>query len=610
MRNKYKDSGTDETLSKIKGILSDLGIETDEALYNYGLENFHTCQVTIKGTGIATNGKGVTEAYAAASAYGEFMERLQNDMLYHLSYAEPVNMASGFIYAPDELILTAEQVVDERYDDFRPLIEPAGAALYPGAALDRRQKLVCLRALYNSAYTRHTDRYIYAPYYSVLRKKPVYMPHMVYTFLAGTNGMCAGNTPEEALTQGLSEIIERYTLFRVIDDNITPPDIPREFIQKYPLLYDEILKIESGGPYKVIVKDCSLGEGYPSVMVVMVDADNHSFGVRTGAHPSFEIALERSLTEAFQGFSLQELTSSCAFSFDETPLSKALFNHQNIAVNGKGFFPLSLLDDKFSYRFNGDNWREDMTNRDMARFLTRLILDGGFDLRVRDVSYLGFPAYHAIVPGMSEIVTPSLLLMKGNLITENAVRNMSRIHEATDAELKTFADFLEMFGHKQSSLGLTHILHDAPYRYGNLGYVNHAFFVLGIIYFKTGRLQKAVKIFSGMADHEKDTAAKQYYRCVKDYIEGELHGHNAGTIRHYLTLFYDEELVAGVVEKFSDREGILEHFIPRLTCFDCNGRACAEHCSYKTMESIRLSLKEAYRKNTPDQTEGFAWLTS
>ena len=44
--------------------------------------------------------------------------------------------------------------------------------------------------------------------------------------LCGTTGLCAGNTPEEAMLQGLMEVFERYAVKKLYQYGLTPPEIP------------------------------------------------------------------------------------------------------------------------------------------------------------------------------------------------------------------------------------------------------------------------------------------------------------------------------------------------------------------------------------------------
>ena len=76
----YKDAIPQDTLTYISEILSDIGIEFCEHWFEESSIGTHSLRVTVKGTGIGTNGKGVTREFAKASAYAEFLERYQNQL--------------------------------------------------------------------------------------------------------------------------------------------------------------------------------------------------------------------------------------------------------------------------------------------------------------------------------------------------------------------------------------------------------------------------------------------------------------------------------------------------------------------------------------------------
>lgn len=71
----YKDSSPDATVDRLLKILHECGIDTEEAWGDKSSVDTYSLRVAIKGTTIGTNGKGVTEEYARASAYAEFFER-------------------------------------------------------------------------------------------------------------------------------------------------------------------------------------------------------------------------------------------------------------------------------------------------------------------------------------------------------------------------------------------------------------------------------------------------------------------------------------------------------------------------------------------------------
>lgn len=78
----YKERLPEETVTILKKILSDLGIAVVEEWKHEPVIDTYSLRLTIEGTEIGTNGKGITREYARASAYAEFFERLQNGLLF------------------------------------------------------------------------------------------------------------------------------------------------------------------------------------------------------------------------------------------------------------------------------------------------------------------------------------------------------------------------------------------------------------------------------------------------------------------------------------------------------------------------------------------------
>lgn len=97
------------------------------------------------------------------------------------------------------------------------------------------------------------DKYITLPFYSIKEKKVVYLPKSTYTPFYGSNGMCAGNSPEEALVQGLSEIIERVVQRRIFTEKPALPDVPEEYIQQFPYVYEIIQNLRNKRKKAIII---------------------------------------------------------------------------------------------------------------------------------------------------------------------------------------------------------------------------------------------------------------------------------------------------------------------------------------------------------------------
>ena len=134
----------------------------------------------------------------------------------------------------------------------------------------------------------------------------VYIPSNLIENLFLSNGMSAGNTLAEAQVQCLSEIFERAVKKQIIEEEIALPDVPAEVLARYPHLVEGIQALEAQG-FPVLVKDASLGGQFPVACVTLMNPRTGGVFASFGAHPSFAIALERSLTELLQGRSFEGL---------------------------------------------------------------------------------------------------------------------------------------------------------------------------------------------------------------------------------------------------------------------------------------------------------------
>jgi len=134
----------------------------------------------------------------------------------------------------------------------------------------------------------------------------VYFPSNLIENLYLSNGMSAGNTLAEAQVQCLSEIFERAVKREIIEGEFALPDVPAEVLAKYPGILAGIQGLEAQG-FPVLVKDASLGGEFPVVCVTLMNPRPGGVFASFGAHPSLEVALERSLTELLQGRSFEGL---------------------------------------------------------------------------------------------------------------------------------------------------------------------------------------------------------------------------------------------------------------------------------------------------------------
>ena len=96
---KYKDCDPSETISLCKNIISSFNFDTKEDITKIS-NNLYSVNLMDTISGMVSNGKGVTEEYALASGYAEFLERIQNAL-----FVKGWNNDYGkFEYYPDEYL--------------------------------------------------------------------------------------------------------------------------------------------------------------------------------------------------------------------------------------------------------------------------------------------------------------------------------------------------------------------------------------------------------------------------------------------------------------------------------------------------------------------------
>ncbi|MDO5716992.1 MAG: YcaO-like family protein [Tissierellia bacterium] len=396
----FKDRDPKGTVEFLKGILADNQLEVEEHWTDESSIHTFSLRVTFKGTDIGTNGKGVSKDLARASAYAELFERFQNGILNKAGYTKD----SSFRYAKDEKYFTAEELLSTSSSFMNFYLK----TLFKEEGPTKSEEIVkTFTTLHPTEKMIGRDGYGYAciPFYNHTKEKVEFLPRSIYSSIYGSNGMCAGNTPEEAIVQGIAEIIERYVQTKILKEQPILPDIPLDYIRKFDYIYDMYKILMENKNYTILLKDCSFGGKYPVAALVIIEKNTGRFGVKLGCHPNFAIAMERAFTEATQGQDIFEYTNRSIIDFENKRV-KDQTNISNSFKTGHGYFPFQMT----IPRLEGFVEMEDVsfqTNKDLLINWVKELEKDGFDILIRDVSYTGFYSYHVIIPGLSELVSVS-----------------------------------------------------------------------------------------------------------------------------------------------------------------------------------------------------------
>lgn len=387
--NVCKDKDPKETIKYLKWVLNNLDIETEEIWSDKSYYGTYSLRLVVKDTDIGANGKGYTKDLARASAYGEFFERYLNMLL---TENVKVNNSDHWI-SVDEKFLTAEEIVSQDCEIINRIIR-----------VNKVQKNLKAKTQWFKKWFKadHKDKYLCVPIINYSSNKQCYMPYAVKMTTYGSNGMVAGNTKQEALVEGISEIIERYVQKQVVIKKLCLPDIPENYINKFPSIKNMWSKLKSNSNYDAYLKDASLGGQWPVVVLVVINKKTSNYGISFGAHPNFEIAAQRSFTEATQGKSLEKFSNYIQIYNDEVEFESA-DNWQNIFTGGIKSYPFEFFKKNPDYKFEKFHSRCH-DNKILLKNLTKLIDRHHYQIWINDASCFNIPAYHIIIPGMSEMI--------------------------------------------------------------------------------------------------------------------------------------------------------------------------------------------------------------
>ena len=409
--SKFKDRNPQDTVLEIRSILDEIGLSPEFTWTEKSYEGARACRLSFPPTQTGVNGKGTDEEYSRASAYAELIERMSNGILFVRDYNQICKSTDGFQEFPDERIISIEDYIGS--DD------PVAGYLLPKLGIEDKQIQIEYLEELCREYGYADGTIALVPFADKLDNVIRWLPPMILHLVYGSNGMAAGNTLEEAMVQGLSEVFERAVTKEIVHGRVIPPQIPDEELKKYDF-YHLIEQFRSQSHLEVQLFDCSLGKEWPVVGLCIKDRGKGTFGVRFGAHPSFAVAVERTLTEAFQGRSIEDFVSTCRSGTQEE--ADHFNNLPNIYKVGEGCYPAKLFTDDPGWMYKPWTRWNSHDNKGFLKEMLRLLKDSGFRPLIRDSSFLGFPCCYIVVPGLSE-TAPLCMLSAKEYLTAFKVKN-------------------------------------------------------------------------------------------------------------------------------------------------------------------------------------------
>ncbi len=424
-----KDLPLEQTIQNMTKILEDLGMKIEISSWRNIVPNVWSLHIRDAASPMCfTNGKGASKESALCSALGEFIERLNCNFFYNDQFFGEEIANSDFVHYPNEKWFKPgpeDELPNEILDDYTLDIYDPEQELRGSNLIDTNSGNV-ERGICSIPYTRHSDG------------ETVYFPSNLIENLFLSNGMSAGNNLAEAKVQCLSEIFERAVKRQIIEQEIVLPDVPEDVLNKYPSIVAGIKGLEEQG-FPVVIKDASLGGQFPVMCVTLMNPKTGGVFASFGAHPSFEVALERSLTELLQGRSFEGLNDVPKPTFN----SMAVQEPENFVehfIDSTGTISWRFFSAKHDYEFV--EWDFSGTNQEECDALFGILEDLGKEAYVAEFTGLG-TACRILVPGYSEVYPAEDLIWDNTnkaLLYRDDILNL---HSLSDDELADLVNRLE-----------------------------------------------------------------------------------------------------------------------------------------------------------------------
>ncbi|MEZ7208179.1 OsmC domain/YcaO domain-containing protein [Pseudoalteromonas sp. DY56-GL79] len=424
-----KDLPLEQTIANMTKILSDLGMKIEVASWRNIVPHVWSLHIRDAASPMCfTNGKGATKESALCSALGEFIERLNCNFFYNDQFFGEEIANAEFVHYPNEKWFKPEAddaLPTEILDDYtREIYDPEGE-LRGSHLIDTNSGNVA-RGICSIPYTRHSDG------------ETVYFPSNLIENLFLSNGMSAGNNLFEAKVQCLSEIFERAVKKQIIEQEIVLPDVPESVLAKYPGIVEGIKGLEEQG-FPVVVKDASLGGQFPVMCVTLMNPKTGGVFASFGAHPSFEVALERSLTELLQGRSFEGLNDVPKPTFNSMAVSEPE-NFVEHFIDSTGVISWRFFSAKHDYDFV--EWDFTGTNEEECDKLFGILEGLGKEAYIAEFTDLGI-ACRILVPGFSEVYPAEDLIWDNTNKALQYREDILNIHSLDDEALANLVERLE-----------------------------------------------------------------------------------------------------------------------------------------------------------------------
>lgn len=334
---------------------------------------------------IGTNkqmGKGATPAQAEASAVMELAERFS----FFSFKNNPANFISGAYKDVGDKAIPFSMILQSVHDE--------------GGDIEAKKKI------FETLPLKWTQGY------NLTKQEEVLVPFNWFYMINEFNGPCAGNCVEEAISQGICEIVERHTSSLVSQGKLKVPGIDPASATD-PMVKEMLAKYRKAG-ISLHISDFTQDMGIPTVGVMAYDKT--TFPVMSeivwtaGTTPNPEKALSRALTETAQ--LAGDFNTGSNFVASGLPKFTSLKEAEYI-TNPEKYISINDLPDRsnIDIKIEVESMVSELSKRGMDVILINVMHKG-----------LEIPAFYTIIPGAhfrERAVDASVGMFSARLITEN-----------------------------------------------------------------------------------------------------------------------------------------------------------------------------------------------
>ena len=507
-----KDLPLEQTIANMSGMLADWGIKIEIASWRNIVPNVWSLHIRDAHSPMCfTNGKGATKESALASALGEYIERLNCNHFYAGAFWGEDIANAPFVHYPNERWFKPgpnDALPAEILDAYSLAIYNPDDELRGSHLIDTNSGNVA-RGICALPYVRQSDNEV------------VYFPTNLIENLYVSNGMSAGNTLAEAQVQCLSEIFERAVKREILEGELALPDVPQEVLAKYPGIVAGIAALEEQG-FPVLVKDASMGGTYPVMCVTLMNRKTGGVFASFGAHPSFEVALERSLTELLQGRSFEGLNDLPQPTFASNAVTEPN-NFVEHFIDSSGIVSWRFFSAKADFDFVEWDFSSqgEHANAEEAATLLAILADMGKEVYTAVYDQLGATACRILVPGYSEIYPVEDLIWDNtnkSLLFRSDILNLHRLDDASleavidrleNSELDEYSDIATLIG----------IEFDENTEWGQLTVLELKL----LIHLALGQLEDAHELVGAFLQYNDNTVERRlFYQAMNVVLEVSL----------------------------------------------------------------------------------------